>query len=68
VKKELRRAGFKHVTGFELKSDLIIKGKATEQMLRDWEIKETFWKSHKTFLTFQGLEMPDWILCAGWKQ
>jgi cyclopropane fatty-acyl-phospholipid synthase-like methyltransferase len=68
VTKELRRAGFKHVRGFELKSDLIVKGKAAEQMLRDWEIKETFWKSHKTFLTSQGLEVPDWILCAGWKQ
>ncbi len=67
VTKELRLAGFKNVRGSRLKGDLIVKGRAAEQMLRDWDIRQTFWKSHEAFLTSQGLEIPDWILCAGWK-
>jgi cyclopropane fatty-acyl-phospholipid synthase-like methyltransferase len=67
VIKELGRAGFNDVRGFRLKSDLIVKGKAAERMLRDWEIRETFWKSHEALLTSQGLEIPDWVLCAGLK-
>ena len=67
VASELRRARFKGIKALRLKSNRIVKGEAARKLLRDWDIRETFWKSHKAFLVSQGLEIPDWIICAGRK-
>ena len=67
MNKELRRVGFKGTKVIRVKSDLIVKGDAAKKLLREWEVRETFWKIHKTFLVSQGLEIPDWIICVGRK-
>jgi len=67
MNKELRRVGFKGTKVIRVKSDLIVKGDAAKKLLREWEVRETFWKTHKTFLVSQGLEIPDWIICVGRK-
>jgi len=67
VTRELRYAGFKAIKTFRLESNLVAKGEAARQLLRDWDVKEAFWKSHKPFLISEGLEIPDWIICTGRK-
>ena len=67
MNKELRRVGFKGTKVIRVKSDLIVRGDAAKKLLREWDVRETFWKTHKTFLVSQGLEIPDWIICIGRK-
>ena len=67
MNEELRRVGFKGTKAIRVKSDLIVKGDAAKKLLREWDVRETFWKTHKTFLVSQGLEIPDWIICVGRK-
>jgi len=67
MNKELRRVGFKGTKVIRVKSDLIVRGDAAKKLLREWDVRETFWKTHKTFLVSQGLEIPDWIICVGRK-
>ncbi len=62
VSEQLVLAGFKrpHIT--RLKNGLIIRSIAARELLRDWDIRQSYWKSHQRVLEKEGLEAPDWIM------
>ncbi len=64
----LRSAGFRRLRQFRLKSGLVIRSKAARQLLKDWDIRGSYWKIHSGTLEGDGLEIPDWIIVGGVKQ
>jgi len=64
----LRSAGFRSLRQIRLKSGLVIRSKAAKQLLKDWEIRRSYWKLHIRTLEKYGFEIPDWIIVGGIKQ
>jgi len=64
----LRSAGFRRLRQIRLKSGLVIRSKAARQLLKDWDIRRSYWKLHSRTLEMDGLEIPDWIIVGGIKQ
>ena len=64
----LRSAGFRRLRQFRLKSGLVIRSKTARQLLKDWDIRRSYWKIHSGTLEGDGLEIPDWIIVGGVKQ
>jgi SAM-dependent methyltransferase len=67
VVSELRRAGFRKIQTENIESTLIIKGDAVGSFLHSWAVRKTFWKTYKSQLATEGLEVPDWIIVSGRK-
>jgi len=67
VADQLRRTGFRTVRTQVIKNDLRIKASAARQLLRRWNVKESFWRLHQERLIREGLEIPDWVVVAGLK-
>jgi cyclopropane fatty-acyl-phospholipid synthase-like methyltransferase len=64
----LRSAGFRRLRQIRLKSGLVIRSKAARQLLKDWDIRRSYWKLYSRTLEVDGLEIPDWIIVGGIKQ
>jgi len=64
----LRSAGFRRLQQIRLKSGLVIRSKAARQLLKDWDIRRSYWKLHIGTLEKHGFEIPDWIIVGGIKQ
>lgn len=58
----LRRAEFRNVGVKRIKSNLIIRAKAAQQLLESWDVRRSFWKKYNTRLETNGLEVPDWMI------
>lgn len=67
VTKELRKAGFQRIRHLKLESHLVVKAAAAESLLRSWEVRTKFYKTHRVQLDMSGLEIPDWIILSGVK-
>ncbi len=63
----LRSAGFRRLRQTRLKSGLAVRSKAARQLLKDWEIRRSYWELHSGKLERDGLEIPDWIIVGGIK-
>ena len=50
-----------------IRNELVAKGNAARQVLRDFGVKTDFWNLYKETLTSDGLEIPDWVVAAGRK-
>ncbi len=68
VLKYLKRAGFRRPSHIRLKSGLVIRSNAARELLKDWDVRQTYWKSHRAMLEREGLEIPDWLIIGGMKQ
>ena len=64
----LRSAGFKGLRLVRLKSGLVIRSEAARQLLKDWDVRGSYWKLHSGVLEKDGLEIPDWIIVGGIKK
>jgi ubiquinone/menaquinone biosynthesis C-methylase UbiE len=67
VVSELRRAGFRDLQIEKIESNLIIKSDAVRSFLHSWDVKDAFWKTYRSQLATEGLEVPDWIIVSGRK-
>ncbi len=67
VLRGLSNAGFRRAKTIRLKSGLIVRAEAARKLLRDWDVRETFWRTHKGELVSKGLEIPDWVIVTGSK-
>ena len=67
VASKLMRTGFRDVRVKRVKSNLIIRAGAAKQLLSSWDVRSSFWKTHKTSLMRSGLEVPDWLIISGQK-
>jgi cyclopropane fatty-acyl-phospholipid synthase-like methyltransferase len=67
VLSELRRVGFRNLHIEKMESNLIIKSDAARSFLHRWDVRTTFWKTHKVELASEGLEVPDWLIISGLK-
>lgn len=63
----LKSAGFRRLRLIRLKSGLVIRSKAARQLLKDWNIRRSYWKLHSATLERDGLEIPHWIIVGGIK-
>ncbi len=64
----LRSAGFRKLQQTRLKSGLVIRSEAARQLLKDWDVRGSYWKLHGRVLERDGLEIPDWIIVGGIKK
>jgi len=60
----LRLAGFKRPRRVRLRSGLVIRSNAARELLKDWDIRKSYWKSHRGTLEREGLEVPDWLIIS----
>jgi hypothetical protein len=67
VLSELRRVGFRNLHVEKMQSNLIIRSDAARSLLHSWDVRTTFWKTHKVELASEGLEVPDWLIISGFK-
>jgi cyclopropane fatty-acyl-phospholipid synthase-like methyltransferase len=67
VREYLELAGFKRVRLTRLRSGLVIRSDAARELLKDWDIRQSYWKSHHRALEKEGLEVPDWIIISAAK-
>lgn len=67
VVRELRRTGFRKARHIQLKAGLTFRGAAAKLLLREWDVKEAFWRVHQDRLMSDGLEIPDWVIIFGQK-
>ena len=67
VLEHLKTAGFRRLRQIRFKSGLVIRSKAARQLLKDWEVRQSYWKLHRETLEKEGLEIPDWIILVGVK-
>ncbi len=63
----LKQAGFVRTRPVRLKSGLMIRSYAARQLLKDWDVRQTYWRSHREILETEGLEIPDWLIVSGVK-
>jgi cyclopropane fatty-acyl-phospholipid synthase-like methyltransferase len=63
----LKLAGFRHIRKMTSRSGLVIRSEAARQLLKDWDVRRSYWLSHKKELEEEGLEIPDWIIVQGTK-
>lgn len=70
VAEELRRAHFRGVKAITIENRLAFAAKAARTLLRDWGVRDVFWKNHHQYLQQKGLEVPDWVVVSGstWAQ
>jgi cyclopropane fatty-acyl-phospholipid synthase-like methyltransferase len=64
----LRSAGFSKLRQIRLKSGLVIRSEAARQLLKDWDVRGSYWKLHSRTLKRDGIEIPDWIIVRGIKK
>ncbi len=67
VLKELRKSGFRRIRRIAIRSHLIMKADAARSLLKSWEVKPSFYETHKKQLSTNGLEIPDRIIISGIK-
>lgn len=67
VLKTLKLAEFERLRVNQLRSGLIIRSNAARQLLRDWDIRQVYWKLHRTTLEDEGFEIPDWMIISAIK-
>jgi hypothetical protein len=67
VVSELRLVGFRNLHTEKIESNLIIKGDAVRSFLHSWDVRDAFWKTFKSQLATEGLEVPDWMIVSGRK-
>lgn len=67
VIKELRKSGFQGIRKMTIRSHLIVKAVAAKSLLKGWEVKASFYETHKKQLNKGGLEIPDWVIVSGIK-
>jgi hypothetical protein len=65
--RELRRAGFIHLTKVTLKSHLVLRGQAAKIELERWDVRPSFYEKHGKSIEKDGLEFPDWIIISAKK-
>ncbi len=63
----LTLAGFTRTRLVRLKSGLVIRSDAARELLKDWDVRQTYWRSHREVLEREGLEIPDWLIIGGVK-
>lgn len=63
----LKRMGFRSVRLRRIKSNLTTKSDAAKELLRTWDVRDSFWKRYESRLVKDGLEIPDWIIISGSK-
>ena len=63
----LKTARFKRPRTARLRSGLLIRSLAAKQTLREWDVRRSYWISHRTELEDEGLEVPDWIIIGAKK-
>jgi Putative methyltransferase len=63
----LKLAGFGLIRKVRLRSGLVIRSEAARQLLKDWDVRRSYWLSHQKELEEEGLEIPDWIIVQGTK-
>ncbi len=63
----LKLAGFVRTRPVRLKSGLVIRSDAARELLKDWEVRQTYWRLHREVLETEGLEIPDWLIIGGVK-
>lgn len=64
---ELRDSGLQRIRKTMIRSHLIMKADAAESSLKSWEVKASFYETHKKQLNKSGFEIPDWIIISGVK-
>jgi ubiquinone/menaquinone biosynthesis C-methylase UbiE len=62
VLKYLNLSRFKRPRMIRVRSGLVIRSGAARELLKDWDIRQSYWKSHREVLEKQGLEIPDWLI------
>lgn len=67
VLNQLKLAGFSKIRAVNVRNNLIIKAEAARAILREWGVRNSFWKSYKNLLVSEGLEIPDWAISSGLK-
>jgi cyclopropane fatty-acyl-phospholipid synthase-like methyltransferase len=67
VRSLLKRVGFRSLKIETVKSDLIFRAEAAKELLRSWDVRSSFWKTYKTQLVKEGVEVPDWLIVSGLK-
>jgi len=65
---DLRKVGFDSLKLREVKSGLIVRSKAARALLREWDVKDAFCRTHRRTLQEKGIEIPDWIIVKGMKK
>ena len=61
----LKLAGFKKLRMVRLRSGLVICSAAARELLKNWDIRQSYWETHRGVLEKEGLEIPNWlIICA----
>jgi cyclopropane fatty-acyl-phospholipid synthase-like methyltransferase len=63
----LMLAGFRKPRMTRLKSGLVIRSVAARELLKDWDIRKSYWKSHRDVLENEGLEIPDLLIISASK-
>jgi len=66
--RDLRKAGFNNVRLVKVKSGLIVCSNAARRLLKEWDVKDAFWRTHRRTLEENGIEIPDWIIVKGTKR
>ena len=64
---DLKKAGFRKPHRIRLKSRLIVRSNAARRLLGDWDVRQSYWTSHREELEDEGLEIPDWLIVSGVK-
>lgn len=64
----LKWVGFRRLRQFRFASGLIFRSDAAREVLRRWDVRGSYWKTHRRVLEREGLEIPDWIVVSGFKQ
>jgi spermidine synthase len=63
----LKKSGFRKIETEYLRSNLVIKSKAAYSVLKNWDVKDSFFRTYGRRLESEGFEIPDWVLVAGYK-
>jgi len=63
----LKLAGFKRPRSIRLRSGVVIRSSAARKLLKDWDVRQSYWKFHREALEKEGLEIPDWLIVGAAK-
>ena len=50
-----------------MRSELVICSNAARELLKDWDVRQSYWKSHREALEKEGIEIPDWLIIGAAK-
>ncbi len=64
----LKLAGFRGPRQVRMKSGPVIRSNAAKKLLKDWDVRQSYWTSHRDELEKEGLEIPGWLIISGVKQ